>query len=401
MRVRRILAGAVGVTALAAGTIFGVSTSSAHVAAHSAAAKCTASIALEAPYATGPGIPLGLEQLHFAELAVAMDNKALGTDITMGQQNTGLSAALATTVTDNIIASKAVAAVGPAGSQEVLAVGPLFAKAGMGFVSGSATLPALTSSGKNPTFFRVVPDDDIQGPNDANYIVNHKLAGAKGSTILIVDDESPYSTGLVAVITPILEKAGYKVNHQSYNGTDTGTTLQSDLSSLATSQVSSTTHLVVIPWQSPGNAQQLGQTLKQQGKHVILFGTDGTNAPGTFEIPGSYSSNFGPDISETKTALDEALVKGVAKYGPYGAFGVPTWQAVTVVFAAIDSVCKSGATPTRANVLAAIRKTDIPATDSPEGVPIQFAKNGNLVAKAGYLFKIEANGKYVEIPETP
>ena len=40
----------------------------------------------------------------------------------------------------------------------------------MAFVSGSATLPALTTSGKNPTFFRVVPDDDVQGPQDANYV---------------------------------------------------------------------------------------------------------------------------------------------------------------------------------------------------------------------------------------
>jgi hypothetical protein len=130
------------------------------------------------------------------------------------------------------------------------------------------------------------------------------------------------------------------------------------------------THLVVVPWQSAGNAQQFGKTLQQQGKKAILFGTDGTNAPGTFIIPGSYSSNFGPDISQTKTALDESIVKGVAKYGPYGAFGVPTWQATTVAADAIASVCKSGATPSRANVLAAIKKTNIPASESPEGVAI-------------------------------
>jgi branched-chain amino acid transport system substrate-binding protein len=399
MRVRRILAGAAGVMGLAAGTIFGVSTSSAHVAvAKSAASSCAASIALEAPYATGPGIPLGLEQVHFAELAVAMANKANGTHITMGQDNTGLVPATAVSATNSVIASPAVAVVGPAGSNEVEAVGPLFGKAGMAFVSGSATLPALTTDGKNPTFFRVVPDDDVQGPRDANYIINHKLAGAKGSTILIVDDEEAYSEGLVSVMTPILKAAGYKINHQSYLGTDTGATLQSDLSSLA-SKVTSKTHIVVIPWQSPGNANQFGKTLQQQGKHVILFGTDGTNAPGTFEIPGSYSSNFGPDISQTKTALDESIVKGVAKYGAYGSFGVPTWQATTVVMDAVASVCKSGATPSRANVLAAIKKTNVPAADSPEGVAIQFAAKGNLKAQAGYLFKIEANGKYVEIPD--
>jgi len=397
MRVRRILTGSLGVMGLAAMMVFGaVASSSAHTA--KAASACSASIALEAPYATGPGIPLGLEQVHFAELAVAMANKANGTDITMGQNNTGLVPATAVSATNSIIASPAVAVVGPAGSNEVEAVGPLFGKAGMAFVSGSATLPALTTDGKNPTFYRVVPDDDVQGPRDANYILTHKLAGAKGSTIMIVDDEEAYSEGLVSVMTPILKAGGYKINHQSYLGTDSGATLQSDLSALAT-KVTAKTHIVVIPWQSPGNANQFGKTLQQQGKHVVLFGTDGTNAPGTFEIPGSYSSNFGPDISQTKTALDESIVKGVAKYGAYGAFGVPTWEATTVVMDAVASVCKSGTTPTRTNVLAAIKKTNVPAAQSPEGVPIQFLSNGDLKAKAGYLFKIEANGKYVEIPD--
>jgi branched-chain amino acid transport system substrate-binding protein len=246
----------------------------------------------------------------------------------------------------------------------------------------------------NPTFFRVVPDDNVQGPADAAYIINHKLAGPKGSTILVVNDDEAYSEGLATVVTPLFKKAGFKVDSQTYNGADTGATLQSALSSLATSQVTSKVHLVFIPWQSAGNAQQFGKTLEQQKKKVILFGTDGTNAPGTFTIPGSYSSNFGPDISQTKTKLDESIVSGVAKYGPYGPFGVPTWQATTVVMDAISSVCKSGATPTRANVLAAIKTTNIPASDSPEGVAISFAPGGDLKAMAGYLFKIEANGDY-------
>ena len=399
MRVRRILSGAVGVMGLAAIMVFGAAaSSSAHPAKAHAAAACKASIAIEAPFATGPATQLGLEQLHFAELAVAMANKANHTDITLGKDDTGLNPSLATTRTNSIIASSAVAAVGPAGSQEVEAVGPLYAKAGMAFVSGSATLPALATSGANKTFFRVVPNDDIQGPNDANYIINHKLAPA-GSTILIVDDEEAYSEGLVAVMTPILQAAGFTVNHQSYNGTDTGATLQSDLSSLATSQVNSNTHLVIVPWQSAGNAQQFGQTLQQQGKTVTLFGTDGTDSPGQFVIPGTYVSNFGPDISSSKSPLAKSIVSGVKKYGPYGSFGVPTWEATTVVMDAIASVCKSGKTPSRANVLAAVRKTNIPASKSAMGVPIQFAANGNLVAKAGYLFHINSKGTYVEIPD--
>ncbi len=395
MKVHRYFLGALGVIAAASVAVFGAASSSAHTA-RAAAAACKASINIEAPFATGPATQLGLEQLHFAELAVAMANKANKTQVTLGQSDTGLNPSLATTRTKAIIASKAVGAIGPAGSQEVNAVGPLYAKAGMAFISGSATLPALTTSGKNGTFFRVVPNDNIQGPADANYIVKHNLAGPKGSTILIVDDQEAYSQGLVTVMSPILSAAGYTVDHESYNGNDTGATLQNDLSALATAHVNSSVHVVIVPWQSASNAELFGQTIQAQGKSVTLFGTDGTNSP-LFVIPGTYVSNFGPDIASSKSALDKSIVSGVAKYGPYGAFGVPTWQATTVMMDAIASVCKAGKTPTRALVLAAVKKTNIPAAQSPEGVTISFTAHGDLKAQAGYLFFVNKSGDYVEI----
>ena len=141
--------------------------------------------------------------------------------MTLAQDDTQLTPSIAVSKTQSIVASNAVAAIGPAGSQEVEAVGPIFGKAGMAFVSGSATLPALATSGKNPTFFRVVPDDNVQGPQDANYVINHFHPKA----VLIIDDDEAYSQGLVNVMIPILKKAGITVNHQTLNGTDTGATL--------------------------------------------------------------------------------------------------------------------------------------------------------------------------------
>jgi branched-chain amino acid transport system substrate-binding protein len=287
-----------------------------------------------------------------------------------------------------------VAAVGPAGSQEVEAVGPLFGRAGMAFISGSATLPALTSSGKNPTYLRVVPDDNVQGPQDARYIINHLHPKA----VLIIDDDEAYSQGLVNVMTPILTKAGIKVNHQTYNGTDTGATLASALQSLVTSQLTPAETVTVLPWQTAANAQQFGLDVEQQHKHTILFGTDGTDSPTQFKIAGTYVSNFGPDISTSSSALDKSIVSGVAQYGPYGAFGVPTYAATDVVMKAIAAVCKGGGTPSRSTVLAAIRKTDIPAAGNPLGVPIAFKPNGDLAGSPGYLFHISSAGKYVAIP---
>jgi branched-chain amino acid transport system substrate-binding protein len=382
-----VIAGATGV-----GVFGSAAGAAAKATAHSAAGSCTTSIAIEGPF-TGPVAQVGLEQLHFAELAVANDNKANGTNVTLNQDDTQLTPSIAVTKTNAIIASSAVAAVGPAGSQEVEAVGPLFGKAGLAFVTGSATLPALTTSGKNPTFFRVVPDDDVQGPQDAHYVINHLHPKA----VLIVDDDEAYSQGLVSTIIPILKKAGIKVNHQTINGTDTGATLANALSSLVTSQLNSSETVTILPWQAAANAQQFGLDAKQQGKTTTLFGTDGTDSPSQFKIPGSYVSNFGPDIANNKSALDKSIVKGVTKYGPYGAFGLPTYEAADVEMKAIASVCKAGNTPSRANVLAAIRKTHIAATANPLGIPIGFQSDGDLAGSYGYLFHINSAGKYVEI----
>jgi branched-chain amino acid transport system substrate-binding protein len=369
------------------------SSSSTSTSASASTKSCTASIAIEGPF-TGPVAQLGLEQLHFAQLAVANDNAANHTEVTLSQDDTQLTPSIAVSKTEAIVASSAVASIGPAGSQEVEAVGPIFGKAGLAFISGSATLPALASSGKNPTFFRVVPDDDVQGPQDANYVINH----LKPKAVLIIDDDEAYSQGLVSVMTPILKKAGIKVNHQTINGTDTGATLSSAIKSLVTSQLNPQETVTILPWQTATNAQTFGLDAKQQGKTTTLFGTDGTDSPTQFKIPGTYVSNFGPDISTSTSPLDVSIVKGVAKYGPYGAFGLPTYEATDVVMKAIASVCKSGGTPSRSNVLAAIKTTNIAASANPLGIPIAFASNGDLAGSYGYLFHINSAGKYVEIP---
>ena len=347
--------------------------------------SCIASIGFEGPI-TGPVAPLGTEQLHFAQLAVAMDNAANKTKITIVQGDTQLQPAQATTVTQQFISNSSIlAVVGPAGSQEVEAIGGPMARAGMGFITGSATAVALTT-GKYPTFFRVVSKDSVQGPQDANYIV--KTLHPKA--IMIVDDQEAYSTGLVSAMTPVFQAAGIKVDHESVSQKVT------DFSSLV-AKVTPDTSVVVLPWQVAANAQQFGRNLAQQHKKAVIFGTDGLFSPGTFTISGSYVSSFGPDI--TAIAADSAIAQAAkAKYGAFGTFGPPVFAATHVVDEAIASVCKSGQTPSRANVLAAIKKTNEPT--SILGQPISFDSHGDLNGGKFFLFKIDSAGKYQLIPSS-
>jgi branched-chain amino acid transport system substrate-binding protein len=360
------------------------STSSASGGSGSASTKsCTASVGFEGPI-TGPVAPLGTEQLHFAELAVSMDNAANNTKITLVQGDTQLQPAQATTVTQQFISNSAiVATVGPAGSQEVEAIGGPMARAGMAFISGSATAVALTS-GSYPTFFRVVSKDSVQGPQDANYIVKHLHPKA----LMIVDDQEAYSTGLVSAMVPVFQAAGIKVDHESVSQKVT------DFSSLV-AKVTPADTVVVLPWQVAANAQQFGRDLAQEHKNAVIFGTDGLFSPGTFTIAGSYVSSFGPDI--TAIPADASIAQAAqSKYGSFGTFGPPVFAATHVIDEAIASVCKAGQTPSRANVLAAIRQTNEPT--SILGQPISFDSHGDLVNGKFFLFKISSSGKYQLIP---
>ncbi len=388
MRTRGIIAAtALGALAIAGCGSSGGGTSGGSGGSNAGGATkaCIATIGIEGPF-TGPASPVGLEQLHFAQLALAMDNTANGTKITLVQGDTQLMPAQATTVTQQFTAnSSIVAVVGPAGSQEVEAVGPLMARAGLGFISGSATDSTLTT-GKYPTFFRVVSQDSVQGPQDANYIVNTLHPKA----LMIVDDQEVYSTGLVAAMLPVFKAAGIKVDHESVSQKVT------DFSSLV-AKVTPATSVVVLPWQLAANAQQFGRDLAQQHKNAVIFGTDGLFSPGTFSISGSYVSSFGPDI--TGIPADASIAATAkAKYGTFGTFGPPVFAATHVIDEAIASVCKSGQTPSRSNVLAAIKATK--ESTSILGQPISFDSHGGLVNGKFFLFKINSKGAYQLIPSS-
>jgi len=360
-------------------------TSSASTSSASAATtSCVATIGMEGPL-TGPTAEVGQEQLHFAELALTSDNLANKTNITLVQGDI-MGPAQAVTVTQQFTSNpKIVAVVGPTGSQQVEAVGPLMARADLAFISGSATAVTLTQ-GEYPTFFRTVSKDSVQGPQDANYIV--KTLHPKA--LMIVDDQEAYSTGLVSAMIPIFQAAGITVDHESVQQTTT------DFSSLV-AKVTPATAVVVLPWQVAANAQQFGRNLAQEHKSAVIFGTDGLFSPGTFTIAGSYVSSFGPDI--TAIPADAAIAAAAtAKYGSFGTFGPPTFAATHVIDEAIASVCKVGQTPSRSNVLAAIKNTNEPT--SILGKPISFTPNGDLVNGKFFLFKITSTDKYQLIPNS-
>ena len=94
-------------------------------------------------------------------------------------------------------------------------------------------------------------------------------------------------------------------------------------------KVPSDADIVFFPTQKPGDAQTFAQQLLEQGKKAKVFGGDGSNDSSQFKVPGSYVSNFAPDI--TGIAADKAIIAGWKKDNPgkaVGSFGPPTYGAV-------------------------------------------------------------------------
>jgi branched-chain amino acid transport system substrate-binding protein len=349
--------------------------------AEAAGIECTASIGVMAPI-TGDAASIGNEQLNWAKFAVERFNEENGTSFTLVEGDTQLDPAQASTVAPQFVSNEdIVAVVGPAGSQEVEAVGDVFERANMPFVSMSATNTAL-SDGRYPTFFRVVPTDADQAPTDANYMID-QLGVQK---VFIVDDQTSYSRPLADGVQQVLEDAGVEVTRQSVSQD------QTDFSALV-SRVADDTDVVFLPWQIAANAQLFGEQMQEQGKQAVIFGSDGLFSPDDFKIAGSYVSSFAPDIRNIDDpAIQELAQAYQAEYGDFGTFGPPTFAAATVVMDAILRVCQAGEEPTREAVLEEIKATN--QETSILGQPIVFTENGDLEGAQFFIFQVQDDGSY-------
>jgi branched-chain amino acid transport system substrate-binding protein len=343
---------------------------------------------------TGGGGPIGNEQLSWAKYAA----KSLGPTLKLNVQIVGGDTPVekgpgeALKVAQKFISDSQVAAVlGPATSGGVASASKALAKAGLLHISPSATDTALAAGPKakrsaSPVaFYRVVGGDYVQGPTDANYMIS----ALKAKKVVIVDFQEPYSVGLARAANATLKAKNVTTIRLS---TSVDTT---DFSSLVT-KVPNDANVVFFPTQQPEDAQTFGQQLLEQGKRAKMFGGDGTNNPSAFKIPGSYVSNFAPDISGIRG--NAARIAGWKKDNPkasLGSFGPPTYLATQVAMIAIRKACDAGGGTinNRAAVLKYVRGTVVP--NSILGGTFRFSKSNNEpVNPKFYIFQIQKNGSY-------
>ena len=348
-----------------------------------ATASCARPVIGTAFPLTGPAAFLGQEQLSWARFAVSRFNTQFKTRFRLKQGDTQLSAALARTVGRQMVADRSVLGVnGASTSQGVVSSAGLFKNAGLASVSPSATRADLTT-GKFPTFFRVVPNDVAQ----ARTIVAFIADTLNVRSAVVMDSQDDYSVPLANAIQRQLRARNVTVRRNSVAATDT------DFSSIVTT-VPNDARIFVFATQTASAANTLANQLREQGKRAVVLGTDGAFSPDQFKPREGYVSSFAPDIRGIRAS--RSLVTGYRRFSnnkTFGTFGPPAYIAQWVLMDAVRKACADGRV-TRTEVTQQVRRTNMRTI---LGAQLRFTRRGDVIDPLPggrfYMFKI-TNGDY-------
>lgn len=338
---------------------------------------------------TGPAAFLGQDQKSWAVLAAQRVGAELGLKAKMVDFDTTLDPAVALTAVQKLVGNRSIlASVGPATSGGVAATSATLAQASVVHVSPSATRATLTKGGSplaTGFFYRVVADDSVQGTGAARYMVDRLNA----DKVTVFDAQEPYSVGLANTVEAYLNRRNVTVQRQSVTNATT------DFSSFV-ARIPGDTDVVFTPFQVAAQANQIAVLLKEQGKPAVVFGGDGTVSP-DFKFPGSYVSNFAPDINNV--AGKKAIVDAWKAANPGRAllpFGPPAYGAVQAILHAAKRACAGKSSIERINIKRKMKAGPIPNWIL--GGTFRFSSKTNDPRDGGFwLFQIQSDGSLKQL----
>ncbi len=393
MRKRLMIVGApVAAGALLLGTLGGVS-----AASSSHASKPTYTIAYEGPL-SGGNAQLGLNMLYSVKLAVNQANAgttfgSLPFKLKFTSADDQGSAAQSPTAAQSLINnSSVIAVVGPAFSGATKAAEPLFSAAHLATVSPSATAPSLATEGWH-NFFRVVADDNAQGPGDAQFVV--KKLGAKH--IYTIDDASAYATGLVSAFDSAAQGLGATVTHVEAPGTtqcQAGTGNVQQYGALA-SQIKETNDPVTFYAGYYCDFALLAKAARAAGYTGTLMSDDGSLDPhyiseaGSSVANGTYLSCACTNLGTSK--VDKAFSSDFRKLAHFsvGTYSAEAYDASNTIIAVMK---KLGTKITRKAIVSGLSTIVYPGLTK----RVHFQKNGDIAGTAVYIYKV-TNGTISEV----
>jgi branched-chain amino acid transport system substrate-binding protein len=350
----------------------------------------TYTIAYEGPL-SGGNQQLGLNMEFAVELAIKQANAGtsfgkLPFKLAFTPEDDGGSATQSPTAAAALINnSNVVAVVGPAFSGATAAAEPAFSGADLATVSPSATAPTLATQGwKN--FFRVVADDNAQGPADALYVAKV----LKSKVVYSIDDASTYAVGLVTAFDSAAKKDKLTLIHQEAPGTtqcQAGTGDVSEYPALAT-QIESSKATTVFYAGYYCDFALLAKALRGSGYTGKLMSDDGSNDPhyitdaGTSVAAGTLLSCACADLSKVPAAKSFSVAfQKLAKF-PVGTYSAEAYDATNTIISVMKGL---GSKISRAAIVKGLAKVNY------QGITkdVKFLKNGDISGTAVYMYKVK------------
>ncbi len=367
--------------------------------------KPTFAIAYEGPL-SGGNAQLGLNMAYAVQYAINQANAgksqfgALPFTLKYVAKDDQGSATLSPTDAEELTSNPAViAVVGPAFSGATKAAEPTFSAHNLATVSPSATNTALALSGWH-NFFRDVADDSIQGPADANYVVQKLHV----TSLYVSNDASTYGEGLAAAFAAQATKDGAKVTTGPFPGTSQcsdGTASPTQYPDDAATVVSAKPQLLFYGGYYCDLGLLVGALSKAgyTGKVMSGDGSDstalisGTNPPSASN--GVYASCPCAVLGTTKA--DNAFANGFKKLAkfPVGIYSGEAFDATNAIIAELQILSKTSAGTaaiTRINVVNGLHKIVYHGLTK----VVSFQANGDIAGADIYINQV-VNGQLVQL----
>ena len=337
--------------------------------------NCDGTVAVMLPY--GRFGATDSVQMNWARVSLDKFNQDHNTLFTFEPSNVDFDPKAGVTEATRIVTNpNVIGVVGPKTSVVTKAVGPIFDAAGLVYVSPSATNATLTD-GNLKGFYRVVASDALQGPRMAQFIGKH----LKPKTVLVVEDDEPYSKGLADSIVETLtaqgipsERVSVKLEQKSYKD--------------VIAHVTDSVNVVAMPLLVATDAKRLANQLQAAGKYPSLIGGDSLFV-GAFSSPGAYVSTYAPDASQTPQGL-EVMHLYQSIFGTFEAYGGPAYVAMQVVLTAALTACHADGAVSRSAVTKALPGVHFDSTilDS----PVAFDDNHELKGAVVHIYQAGPRG---------
>jgi ABC-type branched-subunit amino acid transport system substrate-binding protein len=352
---------------------------------------------------SGPAAALGIDQEHWARVfllywnggkpIVGVPKGLKRTKIVFREVgDSQLNPQVAATIGGQMVANKQVLALlGFVGSNETLGGGPVLDRAGMLYISSSATRDDLGSKLKD--FYRVVPANIAQATLATSTLLKNGVI-KKGDQAMVVDDAEAYAANQADDVQKLLTAAGVKVDRESTPASTS--TATANFSAFANKAVAIHASVVFAPTQIASDSQLFSEQLKSAGYRGAFVAADGSFDPKSFNFPGGYMTYFGKDVNTVPVAKPY-LATFTKLYGQTIGFGPTTFTALETIAVAISKSCADGKT-SRAEVLKDIQSVSL--SNSLLGLPIAFnnAADNNRSPKSGVtMFQIQSDGSYKQI----